>query len=80
MRVACAAGAQDALRALAEVEQTGAAFEIAILDMNMPGMSGMKLAHAIKARPHLKSTVLIMLTSVYFDSDDQVLRAGNVRV
>ena len=78
MRVACAAGARDALRALAEAEQTGAAFEIAILDMNMPGMSGLKLAHAIKASPHLKSTLLIMLTSVYFDSDDQVLRAAGI--
>ncbi len=39
-------------------------FDIAILDMEMPGMDGIALALAIRQQPQGKETPLIMLTSV----------------
>ncbi|MFQ5649524.1 MAG: response regulator, partial [bacterium] len=39
-------------------------FEIAIIDMQMPGMDGEHLGKAIKDEPMLKETILIMLTSL----------------
>ncbi|WP_320041941.1 PocR ligand-binding domain-containing protein [uncultured Desulfobacter sp.] len=40
------------------------AFDIAILDMHMPGMNGEALGHAIKNDPVLTDTQLIMMTSL----------------
>jgi CheY-like chemotaxis protein/HPt (histidine-containing phosphotransfer) domain-containing protein len=42
----------------------GEPHELAILDMQMPGMNGIQLARAIKADPALQSTRLVMLTSI----------------
>ena len=54
----------QALEMLNAAAGKGEPYNIAILDMNMPGMDGMELAHAIKADPSLASVHLIMLTSV----------------
>ena len=40
------------------------AFEIAIIDMQMPGMDGETLGQKIKKDPELKNTKLVMMTSV----------------
>lgn len=54
----------DALACL-ELAQSGSrAFDIAILDMQMPIMDGVELARRIKENPNLRSTKLIMLTSI----------------
>ncbi|MDB5082070.1 MAG: domain S-box protein [Chloroflexi bacterium] len=39
-------------------------YDLALLDMQMPGMDGMTLARAIKSDPALASTRLILLTSI----------------
>ncbi|NER39480.1 MAG: response regulator [Oscillatoria sp. SIO1A7] len=39
-------------------------FEIAILDMQMPGMDGLALAKAIRKRPDCQKLPLVMLTSI----------------
>ena len=39
-------------------------FEIAILDMQMPGMDGLALAKAIRKRPDCQKMPLVMLTSI----------------
>jgi signal transduction histidine kinase/CheY-like chemotaxis protein len=52
-----------ALALLEEAANRNQAFEIAILDMRMPGMSGEELGHKIKHNEQLKQTTLIMLTS-----------------
>ena len=61
------ATAEDGFAALALLEQAAAAgkpFGIALLDMQMPGMDGLQLAAAIKRRPALRDTRLLMLTSM----------------
>lgn len=57
---------EDGLAALAELRQAATnqePFDLAILDMEMPGMSGLELASAIKAEPAIASTRLILMTS-----------------
>ena len=52
-----------ALRILAEARAAGRPFDIGLLDMDMPGMDGIALAHAIRREPLLAETPLILLTS-----------------
>jgi len=65
MRVTCVEGGEQALEAMTAATQAGKPFELAILDMHMPRMDGLQLARAIKARPELVKTRLVMLTSTY---------------
>jgi Amt family ammonium transporter len=53
-----------ALRLMEEAAATERPFRLAIIDMQMPEMDGLQLATAIKARPALRETVLVMLTSM----------------
>jgi CheY-like chemotaxis protein len=61
--------ALDMLRAAAEKAEP---YELAILDMHMPGMDGLQLATAIKADPAIAAAHLVMLSSVglYMSTDD----------
>jgi two-component system, sensor histidine kinase and response regulator len=69
MRVQCAQGGEEALRLMALAAQEADPFEIAILDMQMPGMDGLQLACAIQAVPKLAATRLLMLSSTYASAD-----------
>jgi CheY-like chemotaxis protein/HPt (histidine-containing phosphotransfer) domain-containing protein/Na+-transporting methylmalonyl-CoA/oxaloacetate decarboxylase gamma subunit len=71
MQVHCAESGAQALEALHEAAGLGQPFDLAILDMHMPGMDGLQLAQAIHAEPALAPTRLIMLTSTFI--------AGNAR-
>jgi PAS domain S-box-containing protein len=53
-----------ALQALSHAREAGDLFQIAILDMQMPGMDGAQLAVAIKADETLKDTRLVLMTSL----------------
>ncbi|MBA2512588.1 MAG: PAS domain S-box protein [Rubrobacteraceae bacterium] len=73
-------GAEDGPRAL---EMMGAAagegrpYELAILDMQMPGMDGMQLAKRTRADRATAGTRLILLTSMgYRGEGDQARRSG----
>ena len=65
----------EALEKLRAAEAAGAPFSVAIVDMVMPGMSGVELGAAILADPRLRKTVLIMLTSLEGELDETRLRA-----
>jgi signal transduction histidine kinase len=53
-----AAGGQEALERLAAER-----FDLALVDVDMPGMSGLELLHAMGARGYLASMPVIMVTS-----------------
>ena len=58
-----AAAGVEALELLRDAATSGRPYDIALLDMQMPGMDGLSLARSIKADPAIASTHLILLTS-----------------
>jgi signal transduction histidine kinase/DNA-binding response OmpR family regulator len=63
MRPEVAHDAADALARLERATSAGDPFDVALLDLNMPGESGLELARRITASPALRPTRLILLTS-----------------
>ncbi len=63
-RVEVAASASEAMKKLRSVADGDNAFQVALLDLSMPEMSGKSLGSEIKRDPQLKNLVLVMLTSV----------------
>ena len=59
-----AADGVQALKMLQAAARRGEPYQLAILDLNMPGMNGLELARAIKADPGISEVRLIMLTSM----------------
>ncbi len=54
----------EGLEVLQRAMDKGEPFHIAIVDMEMPGIDGVALAHAIKSNPQLSDTRLILLSSI----------------
>jgi two-component system, sensor histidine kinase and response regulator len=68
---------RKALELLTAAAKRGEPYDLAVVDMNMPGMNGIELARAIKGDPLIASVRLIMLTSVgYFGDYDDALNSG----
>ena len=65
MTPATAADGSSALEQLLSASSSGHPYEVALIDMLMPGMDGLELARTIKASPSLRSTRLIMLSSTH---------------
>ncbi len=65
MLVGIAESGEQALALMAREQEAGTPFRLAILDMHMPQMDGLQLAHRIKALPALAATRLILLTSTH---------------
>jgi PAS domain S-box-containing protein len=63
MRVAAVDSGARALSSLEQAAATGSTFDLAILDMKMPGMDGLTLARAIKGHADLEALRLVLLTS-----------------
>jgi PAS domain S-box-containing protein len=59
----CVADAESALTELRAAITRGTPYDVAVLDMHMPGTDGLALAHAILADPQLARTPMAMLTS-----------------
>ena len=54
----------NALELLRRASASGAPFEVAILDMAMPGMDGVELGRRIKADPSIAETPMVMMSSM----------------
>ncbi|EGV16553.1 response regulator [Thiocapsa marina] len=63
-RTECAEDGPQALEALQRGLEQDRPFDLAILDMQMPGMDGIELAHRIKGDDAFGATRLIMLSSL----------------
>ena len=75
MQKGSAAGGSEALKILRAAAAVGKAYDVALLDMQMPEMDGLTLAKAIKAEPAIASTRLIILTSLGHVMTQQELKA-----
>jgi two-component system, sensor histidine kinase and response regulator len=64
----------EALRMLEEAHSEGMQFQLAILDMMMPGMSGIELARVMRGNIHCTNVRLIMLTSLDGPGDMELAR------
>ena len=64
MRGSSQAEGEGALAELDRAAAAGQAYGLALIDMQMPGMDGLELAHAIHAQPALSGVPIIMMTSV----------------
>jgi len=58
-----------ALELLREAKKSGDPFQLAIIDMQMPGMDGETLGRIIKADPTISDTVLVLMTSIGLRGD-----------
>ena len=77
MRNGSFSSGEQALEALRAAQQSGDPYHFAILDYQMPAMDGPALAKAIRSDPAIRSTVLVMLTSVgYWDAVRHTESAG----
>ena len=64
LQAGTAQGGEEALGSLRAGAAQGQPYQVAFLDVQMPGMNGWTLASAIKADPVLAGTQLIVLTSL----------------
>ncbi|MCB1984959.1 MAG: response regulator [Burkholderiales bacterium] len=70
MNVVCADCAEQALELMHRAFSNGNPYQLAILDMNMPGMNGLQLADKIHADANLSQTRMLLLTSSYCHTDE----------
>ncbi|MFW6050922.1 MAG: response regulator [Myxococcota bacterium] len=64
MQVDTASSANSALRLLHVAHDAGAPYRMAVLDLQMPDVTGLELAQSVKQDPRLQQTGLVLLTSV----------------
>ncbi|MBD0253914.1 MAG: response regulator, partial [Rubrobacter sp.] len=67
---------QEALALLRAAAGRGDPYDLAVLDMQMPGMDGIQLARAIGGEPAISSTRLVLLTSIGLNINEEAHRAG----
>ena len=78
MREQQAASGAEALSILHAEAGRGKMFDLAVLDMQMPGIDGLELARAMKKDPRFASIRIVMLTSVDRQEDPEALRETGV--
>lgn len=62
-----AKNAPQALASLENQKTTGKTYDVALLDMQMPGMDGAALAQTIRAKSEYDDIKLILMTSIYHE-------------
>jgi PAS domain S-box-containing protein len=78
MHPASAADGREALRILRAAAQAGRPYDLALLDVQMPGMDGLTLAREIKSDPLISSIRLVMLTSIGDACSTEEMRRANI--
>ena len=78
MAVTCSADGATALRLALDAAARGTPYELAVLDMMMPGMDGLQLTRAIRGSPELPSMGLLLLTSVGAQGEPAEARRAGV--
>jgi PAS domain S-box-containing protein len=78
MRNDGAGSGAEALMILRREAAAGDPYDVAILDMQMPEMDGLALAHTIKSEPAIAGTRLVMLTSLAHPSDPGLTREARI--
>lgn len=73
IRVRCCHSGVSALEELHQAHSMGAHYDIAILDLNMPGMDGIQLAGKIKHSGYSSYMKMMMLTSSLLELDEEKL-------
>ncbi len=73
-----AANGHEAVTLLTRGAARGKAFDVVLIDAQMPGMNGFELARSIKRDPRLQSPKVIMLTSLDRRDDPEQLRDAGV--
>ena len=76
MRDGMAENGAEALEVLLAAAESGEAYDLAVLDMQMPDMDGIQLARAISAEPAISSTRLVLLTSIGININETARMAG----
>ena len=76
MRNGSTASAVEALAVLRAAAAARDPYQIALIDYQMAGMDGVRLAKAIKADPELRDLVLILLTSFLEGNQEELKREG----
>ena len=76
MRDGMAENGAEALEVLLAAAESGEAYDLAVLDMQMPDMDGIQLARAISADPAISSTRLVLLTSIGININETARMAG----
>lgn len=76
-----ASGGKEALAILRETRKAGLSYDIALIDMCMPGMDGLELADIIRADPSLGSPKAVILSSIgSLMSPDEIHAHGAVEI
>ena len=78
VRSECAANGRDALEMLRKAVEAGDPFNLALLDMMMPGMNGLELARAIKTDSSIAAVSIILLTSLGDAIDSATVRREGI--
>lgn len=76
IEVVTADDGESALSALAESERLGNRYDIAIIDIMMPGMGGDELIRHIRGKPEYAALKIIVASSMGLGGDEQVKQMG----